>query len=304
MPRIFLQYGLHIFLRGAFRPLSDLARWYALGMETVYIDSLFALNFIIDYLLLLISGRICALPLVRRRIALGAALGGLYAVGAAVFPEVFTMISVKAAVGGLMCLAAYGAARRFGRLAVTFFAVSAAFAGAVYALATLRGEGGGVLPFVPVSLPVLLLAFAVCYALLSLVFRRSGLRAGRCILQVQVTLGGRAADFAALSDSGNELIDPLTGRGVLVAELSALAPLLSAPCPAAADPVALFSALSETPELHGRLRLLACSGAAGGTVLPCFTPDNCRVGGEERALCVAVTPRTLCADGEYRAIVN
>ena len=273
-------------------------------METVYLDSLFALNFIIDYLLLLVSGRVCALPLVRRRIALGALLGGLYAVGAAVFPDALAMLSAKLAAGALMCLAAYGAGRLLVRLVLSFFAVAAAFAGAVYALGTLRGEGGGTLPFVPVSLPVLLLAFAVCYALLSLVFRRSGLRAGRCLLQTQVSLGGREAEFPALSDSGNELIDPLTGRGVLVAELSALAPLFSQPCAAAGDPVALFSVLSETPELRGRVRLLPCRGAAGAAVLPCFTPDMCRVGGEERALCVAVTPRALCADGEYRAIVN
>ena len=304
MPHIFLQYGLLIFLAYAFRPLSSAPRCYALSMETVYLDSLFALNFIIDYLLLIVSGRVCALPLARRRVALGAALGGLYAVGAAVFPEVFTLLGAKIASGAAMCLAAYGADRLFARLALTFFAVSAAFAGAVYALSTLRGEIAGALPFVPVSLPVLLLAFAVCYALLSLVFRHSGLRAGRCVLTVRVTLGERAADLPALSDSGNELIDPLTGRGVLVAELSALAPLFSAGCPAEEDPVALLGRLSETPELRGRVRLLPCHSAAGGALLPCFTPDGCTVGGETRSLCVAITTQRLCADGEYCAIVN
>ena len=44
-------------------------------MKVIYIDSLFLLNFILDYLLLLAAGRICALPLRRLRYALGAALG-------------------------------------------------------------------------------------------------------------------------------------------------------------------------------------------------------------------------------------
>ena len=52
-------------------------------MTVVYIDQLFLLNLVADYLLLLAAGRMAGAVLVRRRIGLGAALGALYA--AAVF---------------------------------------------------------------------------------------------------------------------------------------------------------------------------------------------------------------------------
>ena len=55
-------------------------------MTVVYLDEVFLLNGIIDYLLLLCAARLAGEPLRRPRMALAAALGGLYA--AAVFlPE-------------------------------------------------------------------------------------------------------------------------------------------------------------------------------------------------------------------------
>ena len=48
-------------------------------MTVVYIDLLFLLNLTANYLLLLAAGRIAGAVLVRWRIALGAALGALYA---------------------------------------------------------------------------------------------------------------------------------------------------------------------------------------------------------------------------------
>ena len=53
---------------------------YDLSVETIYLDSLFALNAIIDYLLLLCSARAAGAVLHRRRLALAAVLGGLWAV--------------------------------------------------------------------------------------------------------------------------------------------------------------------------------------------------------------------------------
>ena len=45
-------------------------------MRVVYIDSLFLLNFVVDYLLLLCAGRLAGETLRRRRLALGAGLDG------------------------------------------------------------------------------------------------------------------------------------------------------------------------------------------------------------------------------------
>ena len=275
-------------------------------MEIVYIDSLFLLNFIIDYLLLLAAGKICVLGLRRGRLALGAAFGAGYAALAVLLPRFFAMAVVKLLAGAALPLIAFGAGRRAIRAVAVFFAVSAAFGGAVYAACSL----GGVTPraglYVPVSMRVLLLSFALCYGAFTLVFRRSGRRGEQTIRSVRVTLAGRAAEFAALCDTGNELTDPVTGEGVLVAEAGALSPLLDAGGAAllGADPLEGFTGLSQRPELRGRLRLLPCSCVTGAdSLLLMFRPDEVRVDGRKSGVCVAVSRTALSSEGIYQALI-
>ena len=77
-------------------------------MTVIYVDTLFLLNAIIDYLLLLLAARLAGEPLRRLRFAAGAVLGGLYAV--AIFLPGLGFLAhplCKAASGLLMLLAAY-----------------------------------------------------------------------------------------------------------------------------------------------------------------------------------------------------
>ena len=48
-------------------------------MTVIYLDEVLLLNFVVDYLLLLASGRLSGEILCRGRLALGAALGAAYA---------------------------------------------------------------------------------------------------------------------------------------------------------------------------------------------------------------------------------
>ena len=273
-------------------------------METVYADSVIALNALVDYLLLLCAGKLCALPLRRARLFLGALWGGIYALLALVWPRCFALVSVKLLAGVLAVVLAYGWSRRTLRAVAAFWAVSAAFAGALYGTASLAGRpaAGGL--YIPVSARMLLLSFAVCYAGISLVFRHTGRRAERRLHRVELAVGGRRARFTALEDSGNELIDPVSGKEVLVAGADALAPLFPDPAPLAMpDAVAALSALNaaEGP----RFRLLPCTGAAAGrALLLCFTPDAVAIDGKARRdLAVAVSPSALAPDGSYQAIL-
>lgn len=276
-------------------------------MEIVYIDSLFFLNLAIDYLLLLATGKICALPLRRARMALGALGGAAYAVLAVLRPGVFALAAVKLLAGAALPLVAFGTGRRATRAVLVFFAVSAAFGGAVYAACSLAGASLTRGLYIPVSLKVLVLSFALCYAAFTLVFRRAGRRGERTLRKVSVTLAGRTAEFTALLDTGNELTDPVTGEGVLVAEAQALSALLDGEGAAllCAEALEGFTALAEKPPLRGRLRLLPCSAAVGGEgLLLCFRPDEVRVDGRRAPVSVAVARGLLSADGEYRALIS
>ncbi len=275
----------------------------------IYADSLFALNMAIDYFLLLCSARVAGAELRRRRFLLAAALGGLYAVGC-VLPGMGFLSSgaVKLAAAALMAVAAYGGETHLLRCFVVFLGVSAAFGGAVFAFSLISGTAVSGPFYVPVSPRVLVISFAVCYAAVSLVFRRLGRRAEREVVPLTVSLAGREARLRALRDTGNALSDPASGRPVAVAEAAALAPLFPPGGPAPLpldDPAGLCQALSALPGFAGRVTLVPYSslGSPHG-MLAAIRPDSVLSdSGERLSVLIAVAPGSLGGDGGYNAIL-
>ena len=277
-------------------------------MNVIYIDSLFFLNLLIDYALLLCAGKICALRLRRLRLALGAVFGGVYAVLAVLAPGFFALFSVKILAGAVMVLLAFGRSKAL-RACVVFFAVSAAFGGAVYAATSLGASPGSSRLYIPVSLKVLAVSFAVCYAAISLVFRRVGAKSERELLNIKISLLGRDTEFKALRDTGNELFDPISGEGVIVASAAALSQLF----PKAAreflkheDPLLAFEKLSEFSALRGRLRIISFkSVGAVGALMLCFRPDSLTISGKEHSRPLIGISRTeMSENGEFEAIIR
>lgn len=195
-------------------------------MTVIYIDSVFVLNALMDYLLLLCAARLAGLPLRRGRCALAGLLGGVYA--AAVFLPGLGFLAetpVKLAAGVLLALAAYGGEEKLLRLTLLFFAVSCAMAGCVLGLGLLAGGGvpavNGVL-YTNVDARTLAVAGTAAYAVLSVVFRgMAGHGVKGELLPVRVRIGDRTAELTALWDSGNGLCAP-DGRAVLVTAPGAL----------------------------------------------------------------------------------
>jgi len=276
-----------------------------MDMDIIYVDRLFGVNFAVDYLLLLITGRMCALELKRLRYVLGAALGGLYAV-AAVLPgmEFLAQGAVKLAAAGIMVLTAFGGERKLLRPALTFFAASAALGGGVWALSMFSGDLRGAALPVTVPLRTLVLAFAVSYALLSAAFHRYGRRSRRLLRKVELEFLGRKTAFFALEDSGNELSDPVSGCAVMVAERRALASLLPE-LPPEADAAVILELAGADARYAGRLRLVPYSAVGVEcALLAAFRPDRMTVDGKEtKGVLVAIAPNSLCADGEYAAVL-
>lgn len=196
-------------------------------VDTIYVDSLLFLNLAADYLLLLASGRAAGAVLHRRRILIAAVLGALYAL-AAVLPGCgfLTRPAAKIALGIAMSLIAFGSERRFWRCCVVFFAISALFGGAVWALGMFAGYDAATLAYVPVNTRVLIFGFAICYAAVTLLMRGTFSKRARRVVPLELTLGHHHVTLRALLDTGNTLSDPVTGRSVIVADAAALAPLL------------------------------------------------------------------------------
>ena len=280
---------------------------YALSMETIYADSLFALNLIIDYFLLLCSGKVAGAELKRGRFALAAALGAAYAV-ASILPgaDFLCTAPMKLALGVIIGIVAFGGEDRLARCIVIFLAVSAAFGGAVWGASMLAGSSLSGSIYVPVSMRVLILSFAACYAAVSIVFKRVGKTVEREIIELQIEFRGKKASLRALRDTGNGLYDPVSGKSVAVADAAALLPLLpdGADALASSDPTETFRLLSELPGCRGKITLIPYSavGTRSG-MLAALRPDEVRVGGQSKSLLVAVYPARLSEDGTYSAVI-
>ena len=269
---------------------------------TIYIDEVFLLNTIIDYLLLLSAAKLTGEPLRRGWMTLAALLGGGYA--AAVFLPGCGFLEhplCKLGAAVVMTILAFGSSRRLLRVSMTFLGVSAAFGGGVLALQLLSGSG------VMLDLKTTLLSAAVCYLLMTLFFRRTVRHTGRELAVAELTLSGRKCRLTALVDTGNTLTDPHSGRPVMVAEgerLDALFPpgegLTAAQLQ---DPV---GTMENRKEGRGRWRLLPyrAVGVSHGLLLA-VRVDDARVGQEDYGpILVALSPTPVSDGGGYHALIG
>ena len=200
-------------------------------MTVVYIDSVFFLNTLMDYLLVLSAGRLAGIPLRRGRYLLAALAGGAYA--AAVFLPGLGFLAagpVKLAAGVLLSLIAFGGEAHFFRLTLLLFSVSCAMAGCVLALGLVTGnqvpaERG--IFYTDISAGILLAAAGGAYLVLAVVFRaavKHGLQGE--LVPVRVCVSGKTAGLTALLDTGSGLRGPCDGRPDLLDPLRQIAPEL------------------------------------------------------------------------------
>ena len=284
-------------------------------MTVIYVDTLFLLNAVIDYLLILAAARLAGEPLRRGRFALGAALGGMYAV--AIFLPGLGFLShplCRLASAALMMLVSYGGSRRLLRQGVLFIALTCAFGGGVVAIGLLGGTGlalGNGVFYAALDIKVVLLSAAVCYGVLTLVFQRLARHSAASgeLASARLWLGERSVDLTALVDTGNTLTDPATGRPVMVAEGERACPLFPrdhAPGPAdLRDPAGAMTRLG-TGEWRGRFRLLPYRsvGLYQGLLLA-VRVDGLELDGKGRGpALVALSPNPVSDGGGYQALIG
>lgn len=261
-------------------------------MQVIYLDSLFFLSLLTDYLLCLTAGRLCGLVLRRGRYLAAAVLGAVYA--AAVFLPGLDFLALPAGrlgCGICMGLISFGRERQPLRCTAVLLMTAAAFGGALWAVSLAAGDPRG--GPVALSLPGLLLSFGILYGVLAFLLRARRLVTERRRVRVTVAFLGRETAFYALEDTGNALCDPVTGKHVLVACPHALGPLLQGQEAlfAALSPVELLEQLGRDPALGGKFRLLPFANLSGSGLLPVFRPDRLLLDGENAPdLLVAVSP--------------
>ncbi len=286
---------------------------------TIYIDSLFVLNLIINYLLLLATAKVSGSPINRWRIFAGAAAGAAYAV-AVFLPglKFLQMLPCKGAFALLMVLIAFGVRswRAFIRSVLLFLAISFVFGGGVMAAWLIFGGSGilaGGVPYLPIDMKTLLLTAGICYVLLAVVFRRLAKRgtAGGGLVEVELSMKDNKVALTALVDTGNTLHDPLTNAPVMVAEFESVRPLLPREVTAFINRETLKDparALEDIALLgHGRYFRLIPYQAVGVSsgILLAFRPDSAAVNSKRvDGMLIALSPTHLSDSSAYSALVG
>ena len=284
-------------------------------MTVIYVDTLFLLNGVVDYLLLLAAARLAGEPLRRWRFALGAALGGLYAV--AIFLPGLSFLAhplCRAASMLLMLLLAYGGSRRLLRQGVLFVALTCAFGGGVVAIGLLGGTGlslGGGVFYSALDLKMVLLSAAVCYGVITLVLQRVGKHSSAAgeLVRARLRLGERQVELTALLDTGNTLTDPASGRPVLVAEGERVAHLFPADhrpgAPARRDPTTPPNPLGPGEGSPRVRQLPKRTVGVGRGLLLAVRADALELNGRDRGpVLVALSPTPVSDGGGYQALIG
>lgn len=280
-------------------------------MHVIYIDELFFINLIVNYFLLLGTAKICGIAALRRRLWLGASLGGIYAVTCAL-PETAFLSSalINIPVAAAMLLTALGwkklfISKRLLRVALVFFALSMCAAGAVTAIG-LIGKNGHI---GPINLRVLIIAFGICYIVTTLVFRRAGRDMGQ-MREVKIEVGIRSVILRALVDTGNSLTDPLSGSKVCIASVNDIIALIPdseksrfESAVLSCSPDALIT-LNRLP-IGIKFRLIPYSaiGLRSG-ILTAFRPERIYIDGKLSGdIVVAVSPNEVADNVTYSALI-
>ncbi|MCL2547426.1 MAG: sigma-E processing peptidase SpoIIGA [Oscillospiraceae bacterium] len=280
----------------------------------IYIDTLFTLNAVVNYLVLLTTAKICTLAIKRWRLAVAAGVGALYAV-IAFMPRMgfVSAFALQIAASAAIACIAFGIHKRTIRAGLTFWAVGLLFGGCVYAVNILTGQQAGMMinnvPYVHISARMLLLTSGFFYVVLTLVFKGAALTRRHGGASVTLECGGRSVTLKAMHDSGNTLTDPISGTNVLIADSKALRALWTSEIYSLltpdnlCDPTAVMLTL-DVLKLPAKFRLIPYKaiGTDSGLLLG-FKPDKIIINGTASDTFVALSP-TPIENGNYSAIVN
>lgn len=231
-------------------------------MTVVYVDRVFVLNTLVDYLLLLTTAQLAGVPLRRLRFGLCGVLGGVYAAAVFYVPGL-AGIGWKLLFGSLLGLLSFCREIHPWRLMALFFLLSGGLAGLLLGIGLAAGQGGALVQKVycaDISWPVLLGSTILFYFLLHLVFRQGARHGGRELMEITISINGCSQRLRALRDTGNTLRDPVRGQPVLVAELGALKELWQPD---------IWEVLSSPEPAEIKMsRLCLCDSAPHFTLLP------------------------------------
>ena len=279
----------------------------------MYADVLVSVNVLITYIFIVCTRVICKMATNKFLVAIGSFIGGFSSL--IIFFDVkYQVLSffIKLLTAAVIVAVSFlpRSIRGFIKLYSGFFTVSVIFGGVMYFLEiTINPEKimyyNGTVYF-DMSLAYLVGSVLVIYGLFLLVqYFLDKKVSSENLCEVKIFFRNTAVSLLSIIDTGNNLTDGLTGRPVVVAELSAVAPLFD------------FSELDflkkgnyeNIPEaLKKYIRMVPCGAVTGDGLLLAFIPEKIEVKTKTRVYindyCVIAVLNKQLSEGEYKALLN
>lgn len=288
---------------------------------TVYIDVLFIINFVVNYVLLLITGKIMRREKSYARLCLAAFSGAVYACFM-FFPQIKFLYGFmfKIFASFALIVIAYGikSIKLTLKTAFVFYLSSFVFGGVTLALFYFTDAGlkyGGALNngifYFNMPWKILFLACAASYAAVRAGFGIYKKDKNFSYKKVKVVISNDFACLNALVDTGNLLTDPITNSPVVVAELESIKRLLPDKLvevfenKCENDLETVSEAVKDTG-FEKRIRMIPFTslGEENGIMLG-FKPDFLVVGGNAVSdVCVAICSKNLSNGHSYNALIS
>ncbi len=243
--------------------------------RTVYIDVLFCLNFVVDYLILLSVQKFLRLSVRRWRIVCGATVGALSSF-VIFLPPMSALLSIPLNIGtaALTVLSTFAPVRPivFIKAAVSFFVVGFCFCGVCIALwlifypQNMLIRNGAV--YIDVSPFILLISTAVCYGIMRLFVRLSG-RDLCCVKRCSVTVDicGVKRQFDGTVDTGNTLHEPFSDEAVIVVRQSLFEDII---------PLNVLTSNSVSDRKY-HFRFIPYQSVGGNGIIPAVKPEHIEI---------------------------
>jgi stage II sporulation protein GA (sporulation sigma-E factor processing peptidase) len=279
----------------------------------IYLDVLVITNIFVTYFLLQSTRFFLRRKVSSTRIVLGSVFGGFCALFILIVasPVVIAMGKILMAVMIYSISFGYRPWKQLLKGTIVFFIINFIYAGLMFALwyfvTPLGMQYRNGVAYFNVSAVTLVISTVIAYLVIRLVgYWMKKIPAAHQIVQVQIDCDGKSVLLPGFIDTGNRLVDLISGDPIWVCELKALDGLL---------PYSVYQAM-ETKQIETienmmwkkRIRLVPMQSVGGGGIMICFRPDQIWTiqNHQQPVLAHAMIGITAekVSDGEFSIIIN
>ncbi len=290
---------------------------------TVYIDEIFAVNLIMDWLILYMTGNLAQHSLKMWRITAGAVLGAIYSI-AVFMPHNgwLSLFPAKVSWSVLMLMAAYPFVSwwQTGKLIAYFYLISFAMGGASIAAMYLFSQPAmqtwSGIALIEIDFKLFWLLTGVFLIIGTAACLRGKLRqnltSAQAIADGMIQLDEQAISLRLLIDNGHSLTDPLTGKAVLIVSQKKILPLFPGSVQALLQEelinTEIFLDLAEQQEMAGKWRLIPYQTVGQQGTMLGFRADKVTLQFNGRKsiwsdILVMLSPQQFSADENFQGLV-